>query len=431
MPGVLPVFNEDVLNFTTMMSLATHCQINDISQFARKNYFYPDLPKGYQISQYELPFAEHGWVLIYAEGKEKRIGITRIHMEEDAGKSIHHPQVSALNFNRAGVPLIEIVSDPDLRTPGEAGAYMRKLRDILVYLEICDGNMEEGSIRCDANVSVRKIGEMKFGTKTEVKNLNSFRFVERALAYEIERQIDLVEQNQPIVQQTMLWDSAAQKTLPMRTKESAHDYRYFPDPDLLPAFIDEARISKIKGTLPELPDQKRERFMKQYQLSPYDAGVLTSSKLLANFYETCVSIAKTPKVVSNWVCSELLGKLNEQNLSISDSPVSPENLGRLISLIENGTISGKIAKIVFEEMFLTRNDPDTVIAEKGLIQITDSSEIERVIGEILEANKAQVEQYKAGKTKVYGFFVGEVMRATKGKASPELVNKVLREKLQS
>ncbi|MFC2075222.1 Asp-tRNA(Asn)/Glu-tRNA(Gln) amidotransferase subunit GatB [Bdellovibrionota bacterium] len=431
LPGVLPSLNKEVLRFTTMMALATNCKINTTSQFARKNYFYPDLPKGYQISQYDRPIAEHGWINIQVNENEKKIGITRIHMEEDAGKSIHRKSGSALNFNRASVPLIEIVSEPDLRSPAEAGAYMRKLRDILVYLGICDGNMEEGSIRCDANVSIRKQGETTLGTKTEVKNLNSFRYVERALKFEIERQIGLVEDGKKISQETLLWDEGTSKTVVMRTKESAHDYRYFPDPDLLPAVVEQSWIEEIKGELPELPDEKRQRFMENYKLSPYDTGVLTSSRELADYYEACVAMTKAYKLASNWITVELLGKLNEKGLEIVASPIKPGQIAELVDLIEDKTISGNIAKVVFEEMFSTGKDPSKIVDEKGLKQITDSSEIDGIIDRILEENPKQVEQYKAGKTKVFGFFVGQAMKATQGKANPEVVNKILKSKLQS
>ncbi len=432
MPGVLPVLNKQVVNFAMKMALATHCRINPFSVFARKNYFYPDLPKGYQISQYEHPLAEDGWVEIEINGGKKRIGIIRIHMEEDAGKLIHDPYkpVSYVDFNRTGVPLIEIVSKPDIRSPEEAVAYLKKLRSILRYLEICDGNMEEGSFRCDANVSVRPLGSEKFGTRTELKNMNSFKHVQRALAYEIERQISVLEEGDVVVQETRLWDEAKGVTRSMRGKEEAHDYRYFPDPDLVPVEIDSEWIEEIRQTLPELPDEKKERFIKEYQLPPYDAEVLTSSKELAHYFEAVVSACHNPKMASNWVMSELLGRLNQDKRDITECPIAPEALGELIQLITKGTISGKIGKTVFEEMYETGASATEIVKKKGLVQITDEGVLREIAQKIIETHPKEAEQYKAGKEKLLGFFVGQMMKETKGKANPQLANKIFKELLK-
>ena len=427
MPGVLPVLNRKVVEYTMRMALATHCAIAGQSRFARKNYFYPDLPKGYQISQYELPIAEHGHVFIATNGDRKRIGITRIHMEEDAGKLIHDPYrpVSMVDFNRTGVPLIEIVSEPDMRTPEEAGAYLRKLRAILRYLDICDGNMEQGSFRCDANVSIRPAGAETFGTRTEVKNMNSFKHVENALAYEIERQKACIEDGQEVIQETRLWDPEKSVTVSMRGKEEAHDYRYFPDPDLLPLVIDEAWIEEIRTTLPELPDDKRQRFIDAYDLPGYDAQLLTSSRPLADYFEASVKHFAEPKTVSNWIMGTLLAKLKAENKTIEDSPVPPERLAELLKLIKSGLISGKIAKTVFEEMASSGKSPEKIVQERGLVQVTDADAISEVVKEVLTANPKEVADYKAGKTKLLGYFVGQVMKATRGKANPKIVNDVL------
>jgi aspartyl-tRNA(Asn)/glutamyl-tRNA(Gln) amidotransferase subunit B len=432
MPGVLPVLNRKVVDYTIRMALATNCIIARESRFARKNYFYPDLPKGYQISQYELPIAEHGHVFIEVNGKRSRIGITRIHMEEDAGKLIHYPYrpVSVVDFNRTGVPLIEIVSEPDMRTPEEAGAYLRQLRAILRYLEICDGNMEEGSFRCDANVSVRPAGTNTFGTRTELKNMNSFKHVENALAYEIRRQEAVIEDGGKVVQETRLWDPAKGVSVSMRGKEEAHDYRYFPDPDLLPLVIDEGWVEEIRSTLPELPDAKKARFIQDYGLPSYDAGVLTSSGALADYFEACAKFFPEPKTVSNWIMGSLLATLKAENKTIEQSPVSPERLAELLRLIDSGIISGKIAKTVFDEMASSGNAPETIIREKGLVQITNVDAIAKVVKQVLSEHPEEVSAYNEGKSKLFGFFVGQVMKATRGKANPKMVNEILKGMLQ-
>jgi aspartyl-tRNA(Asn)/glutamyl-tRNA(Gln) amidotransferase subunit B len=432
MPGVLPVLNRKVVDYAIRMALATNCTIARESRFARKNYFYPDLPKGYQISQYELPIAEHGHIFIEVNGERRRIGITRIHMEEDAGKLIHDPHrpVSAVDFNRTGVPLIEIVSEPDIRTPEEAGAYLRQLRAVLQYLEICDGNMEEGSFRCDANVSVRPVGTDTFGTRTELKNMNSFKHVENALTYEIERQRGVVEDGRELVQETRLWDEAKGVTVPMRGKEEAHDYRYFPDPDLLPLVIDEGWIEEIRSTLPELPDEKRARFIEAYGIPLYDAQVLTSSRSLADYFEACVEHFSKPKTVSNWVMGSILATLKAENKTIEESPVSPERLAELLRLVDSGVISGKIAKTVFDEMVSSGKPPEAIVQEKGLVQVTDADAITEVIEQVLSDHAKEVSDYRAGKTKLFGFFVGQVMKATRGKANPKMVNEILKSLLE-
>jgi aspartyl-tRNA(Asn)/glutamyl-tRNA(Gln) amidotransferase subunit B len=431
MPGVLPVLNRRVVEFAMKMALATRCEIAPVCQFARKNYFYPDLPKGYQISQYERPLATRGRVRIETQNGTRTIGITRIHMEEDAGKLIHdeNQPVSYVDFNRTGVPLIEIVSEPDLRTPEEAAAYLRTLRDILRYLEICDGNMEEGSFRCDANISLRPAGSTGFGLRTELKNMNSFRNVQRALEFEERRQRALLERGEAIVQETRLWDASRGVTVSMRGKEEAHDYRYFPDPDLVPVAIDEAWIEAVRRTLPELPEAKRERFIRDYGLPPYDAQVLTSSKSLADYFEAAVKTFPQPKAVSNWIMSELLKELNRDQRDVRDCPVPPEHLAELLKLIASGVISGKMAKSVFEDMYATRKSPAAIVEEKGLKQVTDETALEAVILEVLEENPAEVEAYRGGKDKLMGFFVGQVMKKTRGKANPQRVNELLRKLL--
>lgn len=430
-PGVLPVLNKKVVEFTILMGMATNCKINKQSVFARKNYFYPDLPKGYQISQYEEPICENGFIEIKNSKDDlKRIGITRIHMEEDAGKSIHtQGNYSLVDVNRCGVPLIEIVSEPDIRTAEDAYLYLSKIRQILQYLEICDGNMEEGSLRCDANVSVRLKGEKKFGVKTEIKNMNSFRNVERAIDFEIKRQIDLIEEGEEIVQQTLLWDADLNEAYPMRSKEEAHDYRYFPDPDLLPVVVDEKWKKEIESGLPELPDLKLQRFITDYSLSVYDAQILTQTKQLANYFEAATSFSKEYKLTSNWITGDVLAVVNEKKLDISDFPISPLNLGKLIKLISDGTISGKIAKEVFAMMMEDDSDPEIIVKSKNLIQISDTTEIENHINFVIANNQDQVKEYKSGKEKVFGFFVGQVMKESKGKANPKLVNEILRKKL--
>ncbi|MDI6725588.1 MAG: Asp-tRNA(Asn)/Glu-tRNA(Gln) amidotransferase subunit GatB [Smithellaceae bacterium] len=431
LPGVLPVLNRRVVEFALKMGLATHCRINPESNFARKNYFYPDLPKGYQISQYAQPLAEHGYVDIEQNGRKKRIGLTRIHMEEDAGKLLHDERnpMSYVDLNRAGVPLIEIVSEPDLRSPEEAAAYLKRIHETLVYLKICDGNMEEGSFRCDANISLRPRGQVAFGTRTELKNLNSFRHVQRAMEYEIKRQQYLLENGESIVQETRLWDDAQGVTLSMRGKEEAHDYRYFPDPDLVPLVIAPAWVAEITASIPELPLEKRERFVREYQLPAYDAGVLTASAALADYFEEAVRLTSQPKQASNWIMGEVLGLLNEDKREIADCPISPPALAELIILIGEGTISGKMGKEIIGEMYATGHTPRVIVEEKGLVQITDAGSLEGTIREIIDANPAQVEQYRAGREKVFGFFVGQAMKATAGKANPQIINDLLKKML--
>jgi aspartyl-tRNA(Asn)/glutamyl-tRNA(Gln) amidotransferase subunit B len=431
MPGVLPVLNRKVVDYTIRMALATNCSLQKESRFARKNYFYPDLPKGYQISQYELPIARNGYVDIEFNGSRRCIGITRIHMEEDAGKLGHSPDrpVSMVDFNRTGVPLIEIVSEPDLRSAEAAGAYLRQLRTIVRYLDICDGNLEEGSFRCDANVSIRPEGSEAFGTRTELKNLNSFKHVEKALQYEISRQRELILEGEKVVQETRLWDPDKNKTTSMRGKEEAHDYRYFPDPDLLPLLIDDAWIEAVRKRLPELPDEKKKRFIRQYGLPAYDAGLLTSDRDLAGYFEDCVRGFPNPKQVSNWMMGSLLGLLNAQGIAINASPISAHDLAELLGLIEQGTISGKIAKGVFDEMAQTGKPPQKIVAEKGLVQISDASSIEAVVASVISNNPLEVAAYKSGKTQLMGFFVGRVMKATRGKANPKMVNEILKRML--
>ncbi len=431
MPGVLPVMNKRALEFTIKAGLAANCQISRYSRFARKNYFYPDLPKGYQISQYELPICVGGSVVITTEDGEKTIGLTRIHMEEDAGKNIHegNANYSQVDLNRAGVPLMEIVTEPDIRNPKEAAAFMRKIRSILRYLEVCDGNMEEGSLRCDANVSLRPFGEKALGTKTEVKNINSFRFVEKALEYEIKRQEKVLNSGGVITQETRLWDPSAGVTQSMRSKEEAHDYRYFPEPDLVPIAVTDDFIEELKTSMPELPDVLKGRFVDVYNLPQYDADILTSDKQLAFFFEEAVRDGANPKAASNWIMGELMRLLNEKAITIEDVRVRPSDLVGLIRLIDDGTISVKIAKVVFEEMFNTGKPAQEVVKDKGLVQISDEGHLEQTIVDIIAKNPAEAGRYKAGETKLAGFFVGEVMKATKGKANPKLVNEILRKKL--
>lgn len=431
MPGVLPVLNRKAVEYGIKMALALDCRVNKRSIFARKNYFYPDLPKGYQISQYEEPLAEHGRINIFAGNGEKEIGITRIHMEEDAGKSIHSAtdNMSYVDLNRAGVPLLEIVSEPDMRSSQEAVAYLKALRGILLYLEICDGNMEEGSFRCDANVSIRPEGQKEFGIRTEIKNMNSFRHVQKALEYEISRQVDLVEDGEKVVQETRLFDVEKGVTRSMRGKEEAHDYRYFPDPDLTPLMIDADWVENIRATLPELPIARQERFVSAYNLPEPDAQVLTSEKDLADFFEKAVAHYNEPKKICNWIMGELLGKLNETGLSISGAKISPGHLAAMVRMVDEGKISGKIAKTVFVEVFEKGIDPEKVVQEKGLVQISDSSALESVVDEVLAAHPDEVQRYRDGQKKLLGFFVGQVMKKTRGQANPGLVNRILNDKL--
>jgi aspartyl-tRNA(Asn)/glutamyl-tRNA(Gln) amidotransferase subunit B len=437
LPGALPVLNRAAVAMAVKAGLGLNCKINPESQWARKNYFYPDLPKGYQISQYDRPLCQHGYIEISAEGSRKKIGVQRIHMEEDAGKSLHEGfpdsgRYTYLDFNRSGVPLVEIVTDPDIRSSAEAHDYLAHLKQILEYLDVNDGNMEEGSLRCDANVSVRKVGETKFGTRTELKNINSFRFVQKAIDYEIERQIDVIESGGRVVQETRLWNSAEERTVSMRSKEEAHDYRYFPDPDLPLLVVDPEFIKSIGNSMPELPEKRRDRFIKEYALSEYDAGVLTATRALADFFEETARSSGHPKAAANWVMGDLLRFYKDSNVDVKDlsnSPITPKMLADMIALVEKGTISGKIAKTVIEEMYNTRKDAQKIIEEKGLVQISDSSEIEKIVDKVLEENMKTVEQYRGGKTGSFGFFVGQVMKATSGRANPQTVNELLRKKL--
>ena len=435
MPGSLPVLNREAVRMAVMMGQAVEAQVHGRSVFARKNYFYPDLPKGYQTSQYELPIIEHGRLRIEPEdGEPKTVGITRIHMEEDAGKSLHEgfgEGITAIDLNRTGTPLIEIVSEPDMRSPAEAVAYLKKLHSIVRYLEICDGNMQEGSFRCDANVSIRPKGAEEFGTRAELKNLNSFRNVERAITYEMARQQEVLEDGGHVVQETRLWDADQGGTRSMRTKEEANDYRYFPCPDLLPLEIPETLADEARASLPELPDAKRERFTSEYGLKDYDAAVLTTSRELADYYERVTATGADAKLAANWTMVELLGALNKDGIDITESPISAENLGVLVQRIEDETISGKIAKQVFEPMYAEGADPDTIIEREGLKQITDTSAIEATVDEVIAENEEQVQQYLDGKDKVLGYFVGQVMKKTGGKANPQQVNQVVKEKLDA
>ncbi|MDH4230884.1 MAG: Asp-tRNA(Asn)/Glu-tRNA(Gln) amidotransferase subunit GatB [Nitrospirota bacterium] len=433
MPGVLPVLNKKALEFAIRTGLATNCTIASYSRFARKNYFYPDLPKGYQISQYEHPICEHGYIEIVVDGTDKKIGITRIHMEEDAGKNIHEGggNYSFVDLNRTGVPLMEIVSEPDMRTPSEAVEYMKKLRAIVRYLGVCDGNMEQGSLRCDANVSVRPVGQKEFGTRAEIKNINSFRFVEKAIEYEIKRQIKVIEDGGKVIQETRLWDSNKGITESMRSKEEAHDYRYFPDPDLVPITVEQTTIDEIRAGLPELPDAKRKRFVSDFGLPELDADLLTSEKTVAEWFEEAVKAGGQPKAVSNWMMGELMRLLNEENRSIENCLLKPEQLADMLVLIGKGTISGKIAKTIFTEMYKTGKDAGVIVKEKGLVQISDESAIEKAVDELIAKHPSEVERFRAGEEKLLGFFVGQVMKAMKGKANPQMLNDLLKKKLSS
>jgi aspartyl-tRNA(Asn)/glutamyl-tRNA(Gln) amidotransferase subunit B len=426
MPGSLPVLNEKAVEFALKMALATDCRVNPESVFARKNYFYPDLPKGYQISQYELPLAEHGFLDIKVDGQPRRLGITRIHMEEDAGKLIHSESrpVSFVDFNRTGVPLIEIVSEPDMRTPDEAVEYLKGLRNILLYLEICDGNMEEGSLRCDANISLRPVGQTELGTKTELKNMNSFRFVKAALEYEIKRQRALLSAGREIVQETRLWDTAANQTVSMRGKEEAHDYRYFPDPDLVPIKISQELIDRLTKQLPELPAARLKRFQADYDLPEYDAEVLTSDKALGDDFEALVKEYPHPKKVSNFMMGDYLRERKKAEAGNAPLKVEPKALSMLFTLVDKGAISTTISKGVFVEMVATGRDPEIIVKEKGLSQISDTGALEAAAQEIINAHPQEVSNYKAGKTKVMGFFVGQLMKKTKGQANPQLANEI-------
>lgn len=435
LPGTLPVLNKKVVDFAIMAGLATNCTINGYSKFDRKNYFYPDLPKAYQISQFDLPICEDGYIEIDTDDGLKKIGINRIHMEEDAGKLVHEGSIdrstaSLVDYNRSGIPLIEIVSEPDMRTPAEARAYLTQLKKILEYIGVSDCNMEEGSLRCDANVSIRPVGQKEFGTKTELKNMNSFRAVEKALEYEVERQRKVLEDGDKVIQETRTWDDSLNKTISMRGKEEAHDYRYFPEPDLLPLEIDREWVEEINASLPELPREKQERFVRVYDLPEYDAGVLTDTRPLSDYFEECVVEYADAKAVSNWIMGDFLRLLKEENLEIDEVKMAPKNLSRMLQLMDKGVISSKIAKTVFEEMFKTGKDPEKIVEEKGLKQISDEGQLEEIILRIIEENPDAVEDIRNGKNKAIGFLVGQVMKETRGKANPGMVNQILREKIQ-
>jgi len=433
MPGALPVLNRKVVDFAIRAGLATNCAITPSSIFARKNYFYPDLPKGYQISQFELPICVGGHLDIEVVGENKRIGITRIHMEEDAGKLVHPESehgVSFVDYNRACVPLIEIVSEPDMRSAAEAVAYLKSLRDIMVYLGVCDGNMEEGSYRCDANISLRRWGAPEFGIRAELKNMNSFRNVQRAIDYEVERQSDILDGGGTVVQETRLWNVDRGISMSMRGKEEAHDYRYFPDPDLLPVVIDESWIEEVRESLPELPAAKRQRFAVEYAIPAADSEVLTADRNIADYFEAVVKLFPQPKAIANWIMSEMLKFLNEDKISIVESPVTPDGLAELLKLIDDGTISGKIGKQVFARMYSQAdNDPRRIVEAQGLAQVSDSGELISMIDEILAANADKVKEYQGGKNKMFGFFVGQVMKKSKGQANPQMVNELIKERI--
>ncbi len=436
LPGVLPVLNAEVVRMAIKFGVAIDAEIGRESVFARKNYFYPDLPKGYQISQFELPIVGKGELTITLEdGSSKVVGVTRAHLEEDAGKSLHDqfPGQTGIDLNRAGTPLLEIVSEPDMRSAKEAVAYARKIHALVQYLEICDGNMQEGSFRCDANVSVRPLGQQELGTRAELKNINSFRFLERAINYEIERQIELIEDGGTVVQETRLYDADKNETRSMRSKEEANDYRYFPDPDLLPVRVTDDDIEAIRATLPELPEQKRQRYISELKLSEYNAELLSGGREISQYFEAALEVAGDQSVaLANWILGDLTGALNkaESEMSFADSPIAPAQLAGLVARIADNTISGKIAKEVFEAMWNGEGDADAIIESRGLKQITDSGAIEAMIDEVIAANPAQVEQFRAGKEKVLGFFVGQIMKQSKGKANPGQVNQLLREKLK-
>lgn len=435
MPGVLPVLNRKVVELTIKTALAVNCQVARYSQFARKNYFYPDLPKGYQISQYELPLARGGCVEIEPEGAagSKKIGINRIHMEEDAGKLLHEldgvpAECSYVDFNRTGVPLMEIVSEPDINTPEEAAEYLKTLRSLLQYLEVCDGNMEQGSFRCDANISLRPKGFQGLGTKVELKNMNSFRNVMRALEYEVQRQASVLDSGDKIIQETRLWNVDRGISESMRGKEEAHDYRYFPDPDLVPIVIEDAWIDEIRKTMPELPREKKQRFINQYNIPEYDAAILTATRQLADYFEACARLGPQPKTVSNWIMGDILRHVPDTR-DIGLFPVTPAHLAEMLMMVEKGIISGKIAKTVFEDMVASGKMPQAIVAEKGLVQVSDSAALERTIQEVLDAQADKVADYRSGNQKIFGFLMGQIMKATKGKANPQMVNDLLKKKL--
>ncbi len=431
MPGTLPVINQKAVEMAVMTGLALHCRIGSTNRFARKNYFYPDLPKGYQISQYEAPVCESGWLEVSVGGVAKRIRIRRAHLEEDAGKSIHDADsaTSRIDLNRAGTPLLEIVTEPDMGSSDEVVAYLKSLRDILLYLGVCDGNMDQGSLRCEPNVSLRPLGQQTLGTKVELKNINSFRFVKEALEYEIKRQTKVLDEGGTVEQDTRLWDGEQGRTVVMRSKEEAHDYRYFPDPDLVPLTVSEAQIEEWSKNLPELPTARNKRFIADYGLPEYDAGVLTASRPLADYFEACVQLFNHPKTVSNWVMGELLRELNTSGTPVDASPMSPERLVDLLMLVENGTISLKVARDIFPELYAGGRPPEELVKEKGLLQVSDEAALEAIIDDVMAKHPAQLAQYRGGKDTVLGFFVGQVMKASGGKANPAKVNELLRKKL--
>jgi len=434
LPGVLPVVNKKVVESAVRAALALNCEVASFSKFDRKNYYYPDMPKNYQISQYDLPIAQKGFLEVEVDGETRRINITRVHMEEDTGKLVHQGTItttpySLVDYNRAGVPLIEIVSEPEMRSPEEARAYLEKMKAIIQYTGVSDCKMEEGSLRCDANVSLRPAGSSGLGTKAEIKNMNSFKSLQRALAYEIERQAEVLEEGGRIIQETRTWDEGKGVTLSMRSKEEAHDYRYLPDPDLVPLVIDGEWVEAVKKSLPELPDARKERYVRDYGLPGYDAGVLTNTRELADYFEDCLAGYGNPKTVSNWVMGDLSRLLNAKSMDVADCPVRPGQLAALLRLIDGGTISGKIAKGVFDEMFETGKDPEAIVKEKGLLQISDEGAIATAVDEVIAKNPKSVADYRAGKEKAIGFLVGQVMKATRGKANPDLVNRLLKEKL--
>jgi len=430
-PGILPVTNKQAVEYAITAALALNCEISTLTKFDRKNYFYPDLPKAYQISQFDKPVGKNGWIDIEVEGKKKRIRINRVHLEEDAGKSNHGEigEGTLLDFNRVGVPLIEVVSEADMRSPEEAKAYLEKLKAIIQYTGVSDVKMEEGSLRCDANISLRPEGQEEFGTKTELKNMNTFKGVQRALEYEVSRQTEVLASGNEVVQETLRWNEEQGTTITMRSKEEAHDYRYFPDPDLLDIYIDEKWIDRLRSELPELPDARKARYIELYGLSSYDADVLTSSKDLAEFFDSTLNYSSDAKAIANWIMGDLLRYLNENNIEIKNSKVTPKSLGELLSLIEDGTISGKIAKTIFKELIETGKEPKAIVEEKGLVQISDEGEIAKVVESVIANNPESVEDYHNGKEKAIGFLVGQVMKETKGKANPQLVNKLIKEKL--
>ncbi len=431
LPGVLPVMNRKAVEYVVRTGLAVDCEISPLSRFARKNYFYPDLPKGYQISQFELPLCGEGHLDISIDGITRRTRLNRIHLEEDAGKNIHVGvgSESSVDLNRAGVPLMEIVSEPDLRSSREAVEFMKKLRGIVRYIGVCDGNMEQGSLRCDANVSIRPEGQEEYGVKTEIKNMNSFRFIEKAIDYEIKRQIRALENNEKIIQETRLWNTEKGITESMRSKEGAHDYRYFPDPDLMPIELERSWIADIKDNLPELPDRKRERFIEEYSFTEDDVDFLVSEIAIAQWFEEAVRLGGEPKIVCNWIKGELAKLLNEDNKQIDECMLKPEHLVGMLGLMDKGIISSKIAKTVFEEMYRNGKDAEAIVREKGLVQVSDESEIEKIVDEIIKNSPGEVERFRGGDAKLMGFFVGQAMKATKGKANPKVVNELLRKKL--